>query len=47
MYSYKTIASGIIRKPDTILVENIENRNRNWWFYKNIQNISEKLGIEP
>ena len=30
-----------------ILVENIENRNREWWFYKSIEDICEKLGIEP
>jgi tRNA(Ser,Leu) C12 N-acetylase TAN1 len=30
-----------------ILVENIENRNREWWMYNDIQKICEKLGIEP
>jgi hypothetical protein len=30
-----------------ILVENIENQNREWWMYNDIQKICDKLGIEP
>ena len=30
-----------------ILIENVENRNSDWWFYKDIQIICNKLNIEP
>jgi hypothetical protein len=29
------------------LIKNIEEKNENWWFYKDIKTICERLGIEP
>jgi hypothetical protein len=30
-----------------VLIKNIEQKNTNWWFYKEIESICERLRIEP
>ena len=31
----------------TVLIKNIEEKNTNWWFYKEISKIFDRLKIEP
>ena len=45
MYHYKILHRTELTKK--ILIENVENRNSDWWFYKDIQIICDKLNIEP
>jgi hypothetical protein len=30
-----------------VLIRNIKQKNNNWWFYKEIESICERLRIEP
>ena len=36
-----------IRLSKDTLIKNIEDKNENWWFYKEIKMICERLRIEP